>query len=154
MVFPTAPRMDCSSAYFLVFPLINGLPDGSLVGLLPRSFRSSMACLTARRVDRSSAYFLVPSSRQWLAARIARRLTSSFLPLVGCLPDVWPVASLAARPHGCAWHKLWSPATICGVLLVIGSVFFLAGFCGCVLRFGVFKFSSFWVSGFRVLKFQ
>jgi len=67
VAFPTAPRTDCSSAYFLVLPLINGLPDRSLVGLLPRSFRSSMACLTARQMDRSSAYFLLPSGHQWLA---------------------------------------------------------------------------------------
>jgi len=107
-----AHRMDRSSAYFLVpsarqwltqlagriarrltssfIPLINGLPDGSLVSLLRHSFRSSMACLTARRIDRSSAYLLVPSARQWLtqlAGRIARRLTSSFLPLVSGLPS-------------------------------------------------------------------
>jgi len=76
VAFPTAPRTDCSSAYFLVLPLINDLPDGSLVGLLPRSFRSSMACLIARRMDRSSAYFLVPSAcrqlARWMACRVAR----------------------------------------------------------------------------------
>ena len=110
---PTACRTDRLSAYFLVpsapqsltrriarrltslfLPLINGLhdglPDGSLFGLLPRSFRSSVACPTACRVDRSSASFLVPSARQWLArlaGRIAHRLTSSFPPLVCGLPD-------------------------------------------------------------------
>jgi len=67
VAFPTAPQTDCSSAYFLVLPLINGLPDGSLVRLLPRSFCSSMACLTARRMDRSSAYFLIPSACRRLA---------------------------------------------------------------------------------------
>jgi len=132
VAFPIAPLTDCSSAYFLVLPLINDLPDGSLVSLLPRCFCSSMACLTAGWMGRSSAYFLVPSAC-WPLAR------------------GWPVRSLAASSHGCAWHKLWSPVTICGVLLVIGSVFFLAGFCGCVLRFGVFKFSSFWVSGCTVV---
>jgi len=108
---PTVPRTDRSSAYFLVpsahqwlarltgqiahrltscfLPLVSGLPcspDGSLIDLLPRSFRSSVAC-PARRTDRSSAYFLVSSAHRWLAGRIAHRLTSSFLPLISCLPD-------------------------------------------------------------------
>ena len=46
-----------------------------------------MACPTARRTDHSSAYFLVPSTHQWLARRIAHRLTSLFLPLVSDFPD-------------------------------------------------------------------
>jgi len=103
-----ARRTDRSSAYFLVssarwllaeriahlltssfLPLISCLPDGSsgrsLVGLLPRFFRSSVARPTVPRTDRSSAYFLVSSARQWLAGRIARRLTpSSFRSSVAC----------------------------------------------------------------------
>jgi len=74
-------------------PLVSGLPgspDGSLIDLLPRSFCSSVAC-PAHRMDHSSTYFLVPSARQWLdrrfLGRIARRLTSSFLPLVSRSPD-------------------------------------------------------------------
>ena len=113
----SARRTDCSLAYFLVssaclwlagrighrltssfLPLISGLTDGSsdgsLVGLLPRFFRSSVAC----RTDRSSAYFLVPSAHQWLAGQLARRialrLPSSFLPLVSGLPDGLPGGSL------------------------------------------------------------
>ena len=74
VAFPTAPRTDCSLAYFLVLPFINGLPDGSLVSLLPRSFRSSMAFLMARRMDRLSAYFLVPSACPWLARLMACRV--------------------------------------------------------------------------------
>jgi len=76
-------------------PLVSGLPDGlpggSLFGFLPRSFRSSVACLTATWTHRSSAYFIVSSARQWLPSRlagwIAVRLPSSFLPLVSGLPD-------------------------------------------------------------------
>ena len=111
----TVPRADRSSAFCLVsstrrqlarqflgriahrltssfLPLISGLPgspDRSLIGLLPVSFRSSVAC-PARRMDHSSTYFLVPSARQWLArlaGRIAHRLISSFLPLIGGSPD-------------------------------------------------------------------
>jgi len=114
-----ARRTERSSAYFLVpsarqwlarlarriahrltssfLPPISGLPgspDGALIGLLPRSFRSSVACPTACRTDRSSAYFLVPSARQSLAGRIARRLTSSFLPLINGLHDGLPDGSL------------------------------------------------------------
>ena len=109
-----ARRRDRSSTYFLVpsarqglarlagwithwltssyLPLVSGLPsspDGSLIGLLPRFFRSSVAC-PAHRTDHSSAYFLVPSTHQWLArlaGRSAHRLTSSFLPLVSGSPD-------------------------------------------------------------------
>jgi len=113
---PTAPRTDHSWAYFLVpsarqwlarlagrnahrltsslLPLVSvlpGSPDGSLIGLLPRSFRSPVACPTARRTDRTSAFFLVTSARQCLArqllGRITHRLTSLFLPLVSGLPD-------------------------------------------------------------------
>jgi len=76
VAFPMAPLTDCSSAYFLVLPLINGLPDGSLISLLPRCFCSSMACLTAGRMGRSSAYFLVPSAcwqlARWMACNVAR----------------------------------------------------------------------------------
>jgi len=76
-------------------PLVSGFPHGltggSLFGFLPRSFRSSVACPTACRVDRSSASFLVPSARQWLTRRllrrIAHRLISSFLLLLGGSPD-------------------------------------------------------------------
>jgi len=120
-----ARRTDRSLAYFLVpsahqwlariagrsahrltssfLPLVSGLPsspDGSLIGLLPRSFRSSVAC-PARRTERSSAYFLVSSARQWLAqlaGRIAHRLTSSFLPLISGLrglPDGTLISLLA-----------------------------------------------------------
>jgi len=101
----TVPRTDRSSAYFLVssarqwlarrflrrithrltssfLPLISGSPDGSLIGLLPYTFRSSVA----RQTDRSSANFLFSSARQWLTGRIGHRLTSSFLPLISCLP--------------------------------------------------------------------
>jgi len=105
-----ARRTDRSSAYFLLpsahqllarrflgriarrltssfLALVSGSPDGSsdgsLIGLLPHFFHSSVA----RRMDRSSPYFLIPSARQWLAGRIARRLTSSFLPLVIGSPD-------------------------------------------------------------------
>jgi len=115
-----AREMDRSSAYFLVpsahqwiawlagrsahrltslfLPLISGfpdgLPDGSLIGLLPCSFRSSVA----RRTDRTSAYILVPSAHQWLArplaGQIALRLTSSFLPLVSGLTNGLPGISL------------------------------------------------------------
>jgi len=117
MACPARPT-DQSSAYFLVpsahlwlarlagrithqltssfLPLISGLPgspDGALIGLLPRSFRSSVAC-PARRTEHSSAYFLVPSSHQWLAGRIAHRLTSSYLPLINGLPDGSPHGSL------------------------------------------------------------
>jgi len=74
-------------------PLISGLPgspDRLLIGLLPRSFHSSVAIL-ARWIDRSSAYFLISSAHQLLARRflrrIARQLTASFLPLVGGSPD-------------------------------------------------------------------
>jgi len=79
----------------LFLPLASGLPgspDGSLFDLLPRSFRSSVAC-PARRTERSSPYFLVSSARQWLArlaGQIARRLISSFLPLISGLPGVTP----------------------------------------------------------------
>jgi len=104
---------DRSSAYFLIpsthqwlarlagwsahrltssfLPLVSGLPsspDGSFIGLLPRSFCSSVAC-PACRTERSSAYLLVSSARQWLAqlaGQIAHRLTSSFLPLVSACP--------------------------------------------------------------------
>ena len=66
--------------------LPGGSPDGSLIGLLPHSFRSSVA----RRTDRSLAYILVSSAHQWLARWLTRRithwLTSSFLPLVSGLP--------------------------------------------------------------------
>jgi len=111
LVACAARRTDRSWAYFLVpsarpwlaplagrithrltssfLPLVSGLPhspDGSHIDLLPRSFRSSVAC-PARRTDRSSAYFLVSSACRWLAGRIAHRLTSSFLPLISCLPD-------------------------------------------------------------------
>ena len=78
-------------------PPISGLPgspDGALIGLLPCSFRSSVASPTACQTDRSSAYFLVPSARQSLAGRIARRLTSSFLPLINGLHDGLPDGSL------------------------------------------------------------
>jgi len=108
-----ARQMDYSSTYFLVpsarqwfdprflgciarrltstfLPLVSRSPDGSLVGLLPRSFRSSVAC-PARWMDRSSAYLLVSSARQWLVrlflGRIAYRLASSFLPLLSGSPD-------------------------------------------------------------------
>jgi len=112
---PTVPQADHSSAYCLFssacrrlarrflgrithrltssfLSLISGLPgspDRLLIGLLPRSFHSSVAC-PARRTDHSLTYFLVPSTRQWLsrlARRIAHRLISSFLPLVGGWPD-------------------------------------------------------------------
>ena len=69
------------------------------------------------------------------------------LPLVGGLPDGWSVTSPAVSPNGCGWQILGSPVTICGVLLVIGSVFFLAGLRG--LCFRVFQFSSFRVFGFQ-----
>jgi len=112
VAYPVAHRTDHSSAYFLIssarqwltgrithrltssfLPLVSGLPDGSpdrlLISLLPRSFHSSMACLTARLTDCSLAYFLVPSARQWLAQRFLGRiphwLTSLFLPLVSGL---------------------------------------------------------------------
>jgi len=78
-----------SSFLPLVSGLPNGLPGGSLVGFLPHSFHSSVACLALRK-DRSSAYFLIPSACQWLARLagwIAHRLTSSFLPLVSGLSD-------------------------------------------------------------------
>ena len=103
-----ARRTERSSAYFLVpsarqwldrrvlgriarqltssfLPLVSGSLDGSLVRLLPRSFRSSVAC-AARRTNRSSAYFLVSPARRWLAGRIGHRLTSSILPLISGLP--------------------------------------------------------------------
>jgi len=110
-----ARQTDRSSTYFLVssahqwlarrflgriahrltssfLPLISGSPDGcsdgSLTGLLPHSFRSSVARPTVPRTDRSSAYFLVPPAHQWLArlaGRSAHRLTSSFLPLASGL---------------------------------------------------------------------
>ena len=114
-----ARRTEHSSAYFLVpsarqwvarlprwithrltssfLPPISGLPcspDGVLIGLLPRSFRSSVACPMACRTDRSSAYFLVPSTHQSLAGWIARRLTSSFLLLINGLHDGLPEGSL------------------------------------------------------------
>jgi len=115
VAFP-AHWTDRSSAYFLIssahqllaqrflgqiahrltasfLPLVDGSPDGSsdgsLIGLLPCSFHSSVAC-PARRMERSSAYLVVSSARQWLvqlAGQIAHRLTSSFLPLISCLPD-------------------------------------------------------------------
>jgi len=126
-----ACRTDWSSAYFLLpsahqllawlagpsahrltssfLPPISGLPgslDGALIGLLPHSFRPSVACL-ARQTDRSSAYFLVPSAHQWLAwlaGRSAHRLTSLFLlpirglpgsldgALIGLLPCSFPLS--------------------------------------------------------------
>ena len=111
-----ARRTEHSSAYLLVssarqwfaqlagqithrltssfLPLMSGFPgspDGSLIGLLPHFFRSSVACPTVPRADRSSAYCLVSSTRRRLArrflGRIAHRLTSSFLPLVSGLPS-------------------------------------------------------------------
>jgi hypothetical protein len=61
----------------LFLPLVGGLPDGSsdgsLIGLLRRSFRSLVACPTARQTDCSSA--------------------RSSLPFVGSLPNGLPVAS-------------------------------------------------------------
>jgi len=89
-------RLAGRSAHRLTFsflPLISGLSglrDRSLVGLLPRSFRSSVAC-PAHWTERSSAYFLVSSAHQWLArlvGEIARQLTSSFLPLISGLPGL------------------------------------------------------------------
>jgi len=67
VAFPTAPRTDCSSAYFLV-PSARQWLSQRLRGriahwLTSSSFHSSMAC----RTDRSSAYFLVPSAHQWLS---------------------------------------------------------------------------------------
>ena len=73
----------------------DGSLDGSLIGLLPRFFRSSVA----RWTDRSLAYFLVPSVRQWLAGRIGHRLTSSFLPLISCLPGSPNGALISLLPH-------------------------------------------------------
>jgi len=117
---------DHSSAYFLVpsahqwlarlagrsahrltssfLPLVSGLPsspDGSLIGLLPRSFRSSVAC-PARWTERSSAYFLVSSARHWLAqlaGRIAHRLTSSFLTHISGLPGSPDGSLICLLPH-------------------------------------------------------
>jgi len=70
-----------SSFLSLVSGLSDGSPDRSLIGLLPCSFRSSVAFPTALRTDCSSAYFLVPSAHQWLSrqlrGQIAHRLTSS-----------------------------------------------------------------------------
>ena len=72
-------------------PLVSGLSDcssdGSLIGLLPRFFRSSVARPTVPWTDRSSAYFLASSTRQWLAGRIAHWLTSSYLLFVSGSPD-------------------------------------------------------------------
>jgi len=121
-----ARRTDHSSAYFLVSSahqwlarlagqiarrltssfllLVSGLPSspaGSLIGLLPRFFRSSVAC-PARGTDRSSAYFLVPSAHQWLArlaGRSAHRLTSSFLPLISGLPGSWDRSLVGLLPR-------------------------------------------------------
>jgi len=59
-----------------------------VIGLLPPSFRSSVACL-ARPTEHSSAYFLISCAHQWLAqlaGRITHRLTSSFLLLISGLP--------------------------------------------------------------------
>jgi len=117
-----ARRTDRSSAYFLLpsahqllarrflgqiprqltssfLPLVSGSPNGSLngslIGLLPRFFRSSVA----RRTDRLSANLLFSSARQWLAGWIGHRLTSSFLPLISCLPG-WPDGALIGLlPH-------------------------------------------------------
>jgi len=79
-----------TSSFLLLVSGLPGSPDGSLIGLLPRSFRPSVACL-AHRTECSSAYFLVPSARQWLAqwlaVRIAHQLTSLFLPLISRSPD-------------------------------------------------------------------
>ena len=104
VAYPTVARTDRLSAYFFVssarqwlaqrffgriahrltysfLPLVSGSPDGSLIDLLPRTFHSSVA----RQTDRSSANFLFSSARQWLAGRIARRLTSSsFRSSVAC----------------------------------------------------------------------
>ena len=77
-----------TSSFLLLVSGLPSAPDRSLIGLLPRSFCSSVAC-TARRMERSSAYFLISSARQWLAQlarRITHRLTSSFLPLISGLP--------------------------------------------------------------------
>ena len=119
-----ARRMDHSSTYFLVpstrqwldrrflariarrltssfLPLVSRSPDGSLVGLLPLSFRSSVAC-PARRTERSSAYFLVSSARQWtaqLTGWIAHRLTSSFLPFISGLPGSLDRALISLLPR-------------------------------------------------------
>jgi len=78
-------------------------PERSLISLLPRSFRSSVAC-PARRTDRSSAYFLISSAHQLLArrflGRITRRLTALFVPLVGGLPNGFSDGSLIGLlPH-------------------------------------------------------
>jgi len=119
-----AHQMECSSAYLHVpsahqwlawlagqiprwltssfLPLISGLPslpEGALISLLPRFFRSSVAC-PARRTDCSLAYFLVPSAHQrlaWLAGRNAHRLTCSFLPLVCGLPSVGIYGSIKTK---------------------------------------------------------
>jgi hypothetical protein len=73
--------------------------------------------------------------------------------LLDDLPDGWPVASLAASPNGCGWQILQSPVTICGVLLVIGSAFFLAGLPGgCVFAFSSFQVFEF--LGFRGTEFS
>jgi len=85
-----------TSSFLPLISCLPGSPDGALIGLLPHSFSSSVAC-PARQTDRSSAYFLVPSAHQWLdwlAGRSAHRLTSSFLPLVSGLPDGLPDVSL------------------------------------------------------------
>jgi len=122
-----ARRTDRSSAYLLVssarqwlaqlarriahrltssfLPLVSGLPgspDGALIGLLPRYFRSSVARPTVPRTHRSSAYFLVSSARQWLARRSAHRLTSSFLPLVSGSPD-GSLVGLFPLPSALQW---------------------------------------------------
>jgi len=70
-----------TSSFLLLVSGLPGSPDGSLIGLLPHSFRPSVACL-ACRTERSMVYFLVPSARQSLAGRISCWLTSSFLPLI------------------------------------------------------------------------
>jgi len=101
-----------TSSFLPLISSLHGLPDRSLIGLLPYSFRSSVA----RQTDRSSANFLVSSAHQWLArqpaGRITHRLTSSFLPLISGSPDGSLIGLLPCSFHSSVTFPM-APWTDC-----------------------------------------
>jgi hypothetical protein len=105
--YPTARRTDCSSACSSL-PLVGLLVPSSCQQLarwlarriarrLTRSFRSSVACVTARRTDSLSPR---SGAAQRLAGWIARWLTRSFRSSVAC-PTARQTDSLSARSAAC-----------------------------------------------------
>jgi hypothetical protein len=118
---PTAHRTDHSSAY-LSFPLLGGLPDASLDGLLVGS--------------------LVPSVRRQLAQRIACRHRSSACPTDGLSPRSRRVLMAVAGKY----YGLQSPFV--GFCWWSVTEFFLAGLPSrCVFAFSSFQVFEFLVSG-------